>query len=280
MKLQSKGILPASNVYFHTQSETARRLYLYPLCTGHYVCNHEYEVNRNSYNSFLLLFVIRGSGYIECNGQELPICAEQLVLLDCYAPHRYGTHSEWEIIWVHFDGAMARAYFDTIAKDANCAILRTAAPANVLRSFHKIYDMYHEKAQASEPTANKYITNILTEFLLRNSASPTSNPIIPEELLTYITENLQQPLSLDELAKRASLSPYYFIRQFKKETGYTPHEYLVVSRVSAAKFYLKTTALPIKDIAYRCGFSSESSFCTTFKRIVEMTPLTYRRSNL
>ena len=54
------------------------------------------------------------------------------------------------------------------------------------------------------------------------------------------------------------------------------HEYLVNARVNAAKFYLKTTAYPNKEIAYRCGFSSESSFCTVFKRVAGLTPQAYR----
>lgn len=57
---------------------------------------------------------------------------------------------------------------------------------------------------------------------------------------------------------------------FKRETGYTLREYLLNTRINAARFYLRTTHLSLKEIAYRCGYGSDSTFCTTFKRITGM----------
>lgn len=278
MKVQNKGVLPASNVYFHTHSETASKLYFYPLCTGHYVCDSDYEVDRISYNSFLLVYVIRGSGYVVNRGSELSVPAGSIFLLNCYTPHRYGTREGWEILWVHFDGVMARAYFDAIAQGQDSVALTPPDPYTARRNLEKIYNMYHEKGKASEPIANKYITNALTDFLTHSAAAPTRSASVSEDLLTYITENLHLQLTLEELARRAALSPFYFTRQFKKETGYTPHQYLILTRVNAAKFHLKTTTMPIKEIAYRCGFSNEADFCTTFKRLEGVTPTAYRKS--
>ena len=62
MKVYSKGVLPSSEIYFHTPSETARNLFFYPLCVGHYWCSGEYRVDRSSYNSYLALFVEKGTG--------------------------------------------------------------------------------------------------------------------------------------------------------------------------------------------------------------------------
>ncbi len=91
-----------------------------------------------------------------------------------------------------------------------------------------------------------------------------------------MNEHLTEPLTLDDLAARASLSPYYFTRLFKKETGFTPHEYLIAMRINSAKFLLKTTSASIKEICFLTGFASESSFCTTFKKWVNATPSSYR----
>ncbi len=278
MKVHSQGVLPASNLYFQTQSEIARNLYFYPLCTGHYICDSSYVVDRNSYNSFLLLYVVRGSGYVVRGKLEQAVEAGNIFLLDCYAPHRYGTRKGWEIFWVHFDGVMSRIYFDAITQGENCVVLLPPDPQTTQYNLEKLYMMYHAEGQGSEPMANKYIVNALTDFLTHNTVAPQQTSVIPEELLTYISENLHLPLSLNELAKRASLSPYYFTRQFKKEIGYTPHEYLIITRINAAKFYLKTTGMAIKEITYKCGFCSESSFCTTFKRLVGTTPLNFRKS--
>ena len=100
-----------------------------------------------------------------------------------------------------------------------------------------------------------------------------------EEVLSYINEHIDQPLTLDSLAQRVSLSPFYFSRVFRKETGYTLREYMINTRINAARFYLRTTELSLKEISYRCGYGSDSTFCTTFKRITGMTPLEYRNQS-
>ena len=78
------------------------------------------------------------------------------------------------------------------------------------------------------------------------------------------------------IAKNANLSPFYFTRVFTAETGFTPHQYLIATRLNSAKFLLKTPGISIKEIAFASGFNSESSFCSTFRKWENMTPSEYR----
>lgn len=280
MKVHDKGVHIRSNLYFHTPSETSQRLYFYPMCCGHYHCDDHYKVQRNHYDSFLLLYVVSGEGYVFVDGQRSSLHAGSAFLLDCYQPHDYGTTSQWEILWVHFDGVMARPYFQAISAAANCRVILPFDPQGVHRCIAKIYTMFHEKGIAHEALSNKYILDALTDFLTASPAKQAvkKNSAISEELLAYIAENIQQPLRLQDLAKRASLSPFYFSRLFKEETGYTPYDYITTARVNAAKFYLKSTDLSIKEITFLCGFTAQSRFCTTFKNKVGATPASYRKS--
>lgn len=280
MKVYEKGVLNTSHLYFHTPSETAQKLFFYPVCCGDYFCDKDYRVERPDYSSFLLLHVKKGKGYVQVNGRKTPLADGSTFLLDCYQPHCYGTTTGWEIVWVHFNGQKARLYFDSISPNSNCRTLTLSNPHSIQQNLYKVFAMPHEKGVLSEPLANKYIVNALTYFLTHNPSVDNNSSSLIEELLTYITENLQKPLTVEMLANKAMLSPYYFIRVFKKETGYTPYAYIVTVRVNAAKFYLKTTSLTVKEITYMCGFSSESNFCTSFKRIVGTTPLDYRTSSL
>ena len=97
-----------------------------------------------------------------------------------------------------------------------------------------------------------------------------------ERVISYIGEHFAEDISIDELAQVAGLSQYHFIRSFRKETGFTPHEYLINIRINTAKYLLKNSQLSIKDICYQAGFSCESVFCSTFKRQLKMTPTEYR----
>ena len=277
MKIKEQGVLPSSEVYFHTASETARSLFFYLRCTGRYQCDETYAIRRQSYDSYLLLYVVSGSGYVMLDGRRTPLGEGTLTLLNCYQPHAYGTDTGWDILWAHFDGVQARAYYEAIAQSHSLCVL-LPDPYRAMRSLEKIFRMYHHERRASEALIHQYLTAVLTSLMTATERENEGSGVDMEEVLTYITQNLEQPLTLAELARRAALSPFYFSRVFKRETGYTPHEYLVNARVNAAKFYLKTTAHSNKEISYRCGFSSESSFCTVFKRVTGQTPQAYRNS--
>ena len=279
MKVNAQGVLETSNIYFHTPSELARTMFFYPVCTGHYFCDRTYIVRRQSYNSYLVLLVLKGKGYVEQGGRRILLAEGSIALLDCYKDHCYGTETGWEIIWCHFDGVLSRRFYDAIAQENNCIVtLQNPYPAQ--RSLEKIYAKFHETGKAMEASISKYITIVLTELLAsaNNDTSEKSQTTTTENILAYIAENISQQLTLDHLAQKAALSPFYFTRVFKKETGYTPHEYIIFARINAAKYYLKTSSLPIKEVSINCGFASECTFCTTFKRVVGTTPLLYRRN--
>ena len=92
----------------------------------------------------------------------------------------------------------------------------------------------------------------------------------------YINANLSEDLSIEALAKQACLSPFHFARAFKSATGAPPHRYLIERRISRARTLVAQGRLPITAIADLCGFSSQAHLTRWFKRIVGVTPGTYR----
>ena len=116
----------------------------------------------------------------------------------------------------------------------------------------------------------------MTEFLLGNPPIPEQDDDPWDDLLAYISENIRKPLKSEDLAERMALSRFHFIRQFKKQIGYTPHHYVLMARISTANHLLKRSSLSIKEIAHDCGFSSEGSFCNAFKGLMGVWPVAYR----
>ena len=277
MRINEKGVLAESEVYFHTPSSLTRNLFLHIRCVGRYQCDNSYRVSRKSYDSYLLLYVVRGSGYVWLDVEKRSIDEGSLVLLDCYHPHLYGTEQGWDILWAHFSGPLAKDYFDLIRRSRSL-IINPPIPSSATRALEKIFRMFHHEHQVSEAMVNRHLVNALTDFLTGAPPKdrPQEQPHDLDDLLSYVAQNLSTPISLEDLAARANLSPYHFCRVFKRETGYTPHQYLVIARVNAAKFFLKTTDLPNKAVAARCGFNSESGFCTVFKRLTGQTPRAYK----
>jgi AraC family transcriptional regulator len=97
------------------------------------------------------------------------------------------------------------------------------------------------------------------------------------QVLDYIRSHLSQDLSIIDLAQVAGMSPYYFMRMFKKSMHITPRQYIIQIRIDRAKELLRSRELSIADIALQCGFTNQSHFTNIFRQLTETTPKAYRR---
>lgn len=88
--------------------------------------------------------------------------------------------------------------------------------------------------------------------------------------------DFQQPLDLGQLSKAACLSTPQLIRQFKTVFQQTPYQYLVAIRLRHAAEKLQTTAIPVTELAYQCGFNDASAFCRAFRLTYGQSPDRYR----
>jgi AraC family transcriptional regulator len=98
-----------------------------------------------------------------------------------------------------------------------------------------------------------------------------------QSVLDYIHDHLQADLSLETLAALVPMSPHYFAQLFKQSVGLSPHQYVIRRRVERAQTLLRQVTLPIADIAYQVGFANQSHLNRHFKRLVGVTPGTWRR---
>lgn len=94
----------------------------------------------------------------------------------------------------------------------------------------------------------------------------------------YLNDNLTEPVTLQDLASVACMSPFHFSRQFSRVTGRSPHAYMTHKRVERAKAMLMAGALSVASIAYACGFGSQAHFCRQFKVHEGHSPTEYRRT--
>jgi AraC-like DNA-binding protein len=93
----------------------------------------------------------------------------------------------------------------------------------------------------------------------------------------YIRNYYERDIALNDISGYVFLSPSYFTRIFKRETGQTPISYLINLRINRAKELLSESDEKASDIALSIGFSSQQRFNETFKKITGMTPIEYRR---
>lgn len=97
------------------------------------------------------------------------------------------------------------------------------------------------------------------------------------KVLDFIDKNYSQPITLEQLADAASMSPKYFCRFFSQMTHRTPMNYLNYQRIEHACYALSTGDLTVTEVAYACGFNDLSYFIKTFRKYKGVTPGQYRR---
>lgn len=111
---------------------------------------------------------------------------------------------------------------------------------------------------------------------IKNGNSNNTYTLI-EKSLQYIKEHITEDLALETVAKAMSMSPIHFHNTFKTAVGKTLREYIEEQRIKKATNLLLTTNHTLTQIAFECGFSSQSYFSYVFKRKMKVTPREYVR---
>lgn len=96
--------------------------------------------------------------------------------------------------------------------------------------------------------------------------------------LSWLREHLAEPVTVSDLARRATMSPRTFARRFQAITGTTPLQWILGERISRAQRLLETTGLPVDTVARNSGFGSADNLRKHFARAVRTTPQAYRRA--
>ena len=134
----------------------------------------------------------------------------------------------------------------------------------------------------TEMLINRYEFSTL---LIRTMNMMTSVDMIPQSdyskgmgrLIRYINQHVTEPLSLDDLAREFHFSKFYLLREFKKYTGITVHQYLIMRRISVSQQLILNGSKP-KEACLRCGFKDYASYYRAFRARVGMSPEQYRKS--
>jgi AraC family transcriptional regulator len=121
-------------------------------------------------------------------------------------------------------------------------------------------------------------------FLSENH--PVPNPVSPGSLaawqvnrtLLHIETSLEATLTASELAAVAHLSVSHFSRAFKVSVGQPPHSYVMARRIEKAKrLILLGERLTLAEVALSCGLSDQAHLCRMFRKLVGVSPATWRR---
>ena len=273
MKVKETGVLPESEVYFHTPSVSSRELFLTLLCAGKYDCSAEYLVRLSGYGSGLMLTVLSGGGFAEIGGRRVSLRRGDSLLLDCYVPHCYGTDTGWRILWLHFDGALARRMLGAVG-DARRVLRQGRRSYDMRVGLEEVYSMFSGGGGPPEDARiHAEITRMLSFFFQGGEGGRENRAV--DTAAAMLSDRLSERLTSGELARAVHMSESQLNRLFRREKGMSPHRYRIEARLNAARYLLVNTDLPLRDIAEQCGFRDASALANQFRLKTGLTPRRY-----
>ncbi len=138
-----------------------------------------------------------------------------------------------------------------------------------------------------EQLIKNYLEIFLINLLREQTETATGNlTFLPDKELSNKTikdvtkileENVYSMLGIDEICKKTAYSRAYLFRIFKKKTGKTIMAYFTELKIEKAKQLLRENELSVKEIANKLSFNTPNYFTKTFKKVVKLTPLAYKK---
>jgi len=225
-----------------------------------------------------VLYILEGSGRVLCGEDTVPVQAGDTVVIDCYAAHRIIPDEEIRYFCLIIDRSFCKYHsIDPWLLHFTPLIHSDAATERMERVM--------AACRGEEPFLDAVIKCTVLEllvFLCQGHSAPKSDAAMDEDAavghvrtaLEYIKKNLGKKLSVDEVAEHVGLSKYYFLRIFKRVTGYTMTRYVNMIRCEYAKELLESGKHSIKEVALLCGFENYSYFTNVFKAYSGVLPST------
>ena len=267
MQFTEIGTEKDSHIYFYTSNQASKSVLYYPIVAGSFNCNAEYSVERESYDSILLLCVLEGSVTLIQNGSYTANKNEMLIV-NCYEAHKYFANGYARTVWLHFDGKYAKEWFSEIGSQ------KMKRGGKIADEIFNIIEKI--KQHDSIYTISSAVYSIMCEIL--NPVISIENEQLEKinEAKKFIEENFQEPLSVEKIAATINYSVSYFTKIFKDATKLSPYDYLLSLRLEKAKELLHKSEAPISQVAFLTGFNSVSNFIYFFKKHVGVSPLKFR----
>lgn len=226
-----------------------------------------------------LFYVLEGQVRITVRTQEQKLSAGHLAIIFPNQTHSYEALGEANAILVICDLSQVGGNIHPLSKchPENPFLLPEQLHENVPYALHQLLSEWHGNCDMTAGAAlvQLILARILSNLVLKPNKNTDSHELT-YQIVQYIAQHFQEPLSLSSLAQALCISKYHLSRVFSEKMGLRFNDYLNSIRLAYALQQIQNTDLPITEIGMDVGFESPSTFYRAFREHYHTTPLQHR----
>jgi len=266
------------------QAENKITSMLYITHIGYYPnAQNHYRFREKGATENILILCERGKGWIEINEVRYTITENCFFIIPSETKHSYGSDpaNPWSIYWFHYKG-LNSYLFDRIT--AKVMQIRTGEYSRQQERIHMFNDIFHNLGMGYNPENLEYISFCLMHFMASLKYSSQNQEVkkendydIIQKSILYMKENLENKITLEDIASNAGYSTTHFNTLFTKRTSFSPIEYYNQLKIQRACNYLQFSDYKIKEISFRLNYYDPFHFSKSFSKEMEISPKEYRK---
>ena len=244
---------------------------------------YKYEVLKNA----VIHYVTKGYGTFKFNGKVYTLKQGDIFILLKGMKVEYvaSIDDPWEYYWIGFSGSNANEYLNrtsiTNSYVANCE--KNSKIPQIILNMCEISKTYNPSSSDDILLLKELYSLLYTlieEFPKPFDYKDKELHTYIQDALNFINSNYMNSITVQEIADYVNLSRSYLYKMFIKNLGISPQRYLINLRMYKATLLLKSTKLPIGEVASSVGYSDSLLFSKTFSKHFSMSPLNYRNNQV
>jgi AraC-like DNA-binding protein len=228
-----------------------------------------------------MILVEDGKGTVEFRHKRHPVRKDALIILPPGCWHRYRPQKNigWTTLWIGFGGDLADRLVGGAGFGKNGEVLYLPNPHRFHRSLADAVDEILNSAKDSTYSIAARIPALVAALMEEKGKddSGASHSELIHRAQTHIAEHAAEIVDFEKLSLSLGLPYRTFRHVFGKETGTSPHQYQLEILLARAKNLLRSTEMPVAEIAETLGFNSTWYFSHFFQKRARTSPAAYRK---
>lgn len=271
-----------SDRILHTPGGFAKKNLLYVQEVGRLQSLKPHRCIREKLDSFLFLIVLEGKGCLEAAGKKYELQSGDCALIDCmeHYEHISDEIEAWKLAWVHFNGVVAREYYDLFISYNKNNVFDGKDLESWNTLIGELLEKQSDRCFLTELECGELLLRMVNRVVstVADSTLPTdgAEKMLAQNVREYLNESYADRMVIDRLEEDLDSSAEILNQGFRRFFGISIEDYVNSRRLNAAKEMLRFSIKPVEEIAVEVGLTDVEALQQTLRVNEGMSAEEYR----